>query len=477
MTTNNPLRNIPTLLVIFGATGDLVAKKIAPALFHLYNDGELPDHFRVVGVARQELSHDDFRARIGEGLVAKHHAAEADDISKFLALFTYEVLNFQTEEQYHALSKKLTAIDAEWGICTNKLFYLAVSPEYYPTIFSHLKSSHLTDPCSPEEGWTRVIVEKPFGKDAETAEKLDMTLASLLKEIQIYRIDHYLAKEMLQNIVAFRFSNNLFEMNWGKDLIESIHIRLWEAIGVEDRGGFYDGVGALRDVGQNHLLQMLALVTMEHPLAFESEAIRTKRAEILETLVPPTEEEIKNSTVRSQYEGYRSIKGVVPDSMTETYFKIPASLSHPKWKGVPITLESGKRMEKQVKEIEIAFRHTMPCLCPPGGEHYQNKLFIHIEPREGITINFWSKKPGRNRSMQGLEIEERKFDFSFRDNAGKRAQYTEEYEKLLLDCIAGDQTLFISSREVVAMWKFTDAITEAWQKNLVPLQTYKPNNL
>lgn len=470
----DPQKNIPTILVVFGATGDLMAKKIIPALFHLHEEGALPILFRVVGVGRRPLSQEDFLQRIEEGVAGNQKAKTRRQLKAFFDLFQYERGDFERAEDHKKLSQTLKEIDHTWGVCANKLFYLAVPPALFEGLLLNLASSDLTDSCSPGggslTGWTRVIVEKPFGKDLKTAEALDELLGKLFNEIQIYRIDHYLAKEMLQNILAFRFSNNLFEMNWGNELIEKIHIRLLEKIGVEKRGSFYDGVGAFRDVGQNHLLQMAALVTMDHPAILESEAIRTSRAEILETLVIPSENEIRSSTFRAQYRGYRAIPGVDPDSQTETYFKARARLSSPRWQDVPIILESGKRLKNQIKEIEITFRHPAPCLCPKDkNEHYKNTLTIHLEPKEGITIRFWSKKPGF-----ALEMEERALDFLFRSETN-RAQYAEEYEKLLLDCIAGDQTLFTSSREVKAMWKFTDPIVRAWETENVPLASYKPD--
>ena len=467
----SPSKNIPTILVVLGATGDLMARKITPALFHLFDKNELPNHFQVIGFARRNLSPVQFRNHIKTALL-KHTGTKLkqEKINSFLELFTYHRGQLQSRTAYKKLAKTLDSIDESWGVCSNKLFYLAVPPELYKTILNHLAGSHLTDPCSPEEGWTRIIVEKPFGKDYKSAQELDRLLGQLFEEIQIYRIDHYLAKEMLQNILSFRFSNNLFEEIWSRNFIERIDIKLLESIGVEERGNFYDGLGALRDVGQNHLLQMLALITMEHPENFEAEPIRTKREEILKALRPLSKSEIKTQSFRAQYRGYRQIKGVNPKSQTETYFKIQGRfLSTPRWQGVPVGLESGKRLAKARKDITVTLKHLIPCLCPPGAEHYKNKVVFSIEPKEGIVVQFWSKKPGLQ-----FKIEERDFQFLLRKTVEKR-QYTEEYKKLLLDCIAGDQTLFLSTGEVKAMWRFTDPITRAWEENLVPLETYKPN--
>jgi 6-phosphogluconate dehydrogenase len=311
-------------------------------------------------------------------------------------------------------------------------------------------------------------VEKPFGNDAETARELDELLCSLFREEQIYRIDHYLAKEMLQGIVNFRFANNLFEFVWNRDTIESIEVSLNETLGVEDRGAFYDGVGALRDVGQNHCLQMLALVTMDQPVSLEADAIRTKRAQLLETVKRPTEIEVAQDTFRAQYDGYRDIEGVAPDSDTDTYFKIKTVLQSPRWRSVPITLEGGKRISDGNKEIVVNFRHPQPCLCGPEG-HHMNRVVFKLAPEESIAIEFWTKKPGFEN-----ELEKREFAFFLYEKTEK-LQYVEEYSKLLLDAVRGDQTLFVSTDEVQAMWDFVDPIETAWHQGAVPLETYVPD--
>ena len=464
-----PTKNIPTVFVIFGATGDLMGKKIVPALFHLYEKGALPKMFHVIGFGRRPMSSQEFQAYVA-GLLCQHKTLKIKEETRaaFLKRFSYHQGMFDKEEDYRRLAASLGHIDGQWRVCANKLFHLAVPPQYYETIFTHLHSSGLTSPCSPEEGWTRVIVEKPFGKDFESAQRLDELLGKLFKEIQIYRIDHYLAKEMVQNSLLFRFSNNLFEKTWDQSLIERIELRLLEHIGVEDRGAFYDGVGALRDVGQNHLLQMLALITMDRPSGFSAEGIRASRAALLESLQLPLGEPLSATTYRGQYKGYRAINGVRKDSETETYFKIRATLRGTRFANVPIVLEGGKRVGNAKKEIVVTFRHPEPCLCPTG-EHLKNRLIFHIGPREGISIQFWAKKPGLK-----MELEERTFEFLFRD-LRRNLQYVEEYEKLLLDCIAGDQTLFVSTEEVRAMWKFIDPIVCAWQKNEVPLRQYAPD--
>lgn len=459
---------LPTILVIFGATGNLMTTKITPALFHLFDKERLPELFKVVGFSRRDLG-PLFKDHIHRILTGHRDTREKrEKFAPFLEMFSYQHGFFENADDYKDLSKVLTEIDSEWQVCANKLFYLAVPPQFYETIFQRLAASRLTEPCSPEEGWTRILVEKPFGKDLQTAERLDELLGKLFEEEQIYRIDHYLAKEMLQNILTFRFSNSLFEQGWNNHFVDHIKIELLEQEGVEERGNFYDGLGALRDVGQNHLLQMLALVTMDNPMSYEAEAVRPKRADILKTLRKLSREEVKELTFRAQYLNYRSIPGVKSDSETETYFKIAAYLESPRWQGVPIFLESGKRLGKDRKQISVIFKHIMPCLCPKEAErHFRNGVIFTLEPEESITIYFGSKKTGL-----GMEMEERSFVLPYRKDHQKMP-YIEEYEKILTDCIVGDQTLFVNTDEIRAMWEYTDPIVIAWGENLVPLRFYQ----
>ncbi len=465
-----PLKNIPTIFVAFGATGDLMKRKVLPAIYYSYKHAELPTMFRVIGFSRREWSDDEFRVFV-KGVLEEHAGEKITDdtLKPFLDVFRFQRGTFEDAESYTELKKTFDACDAEWGVCSNKLFYLSVAPEFYETILNELARSGLSDSCAPGQGWTHIIVEKPFGMDSQTAKQIDELLGKLFTEDQIYRIDHYLAKEMLQNILTFRFSNNLFELAWDNRLIESIHVRVLEKIGVEKRGSFYDGVGALRDVGQNHLLQMLALVTMEHPESFEASAIQEKRAEILESLDILSDDAVKKATFRGQYDGYRDIEGVLPSSDTETYFKIRATMSSPRWKGVPMVIESGKRLGEPLKEIVVTFKHPMPCLCPPNGEHHKNEIIFRMEPREEILIEFWSKSLGFT-----FATERREFHYMLREQSA-HVPYVEEYAKLLLDCIRGDQTLFIGTEEIRAMWRFVDPILDAWKRNVRVLETYRPD--
>jgi glucose-6-phosphate 1-dehydrogenase len=478
----NKKSSFPTTFVVLGVTGDLMTKKIAPALFHLHEQGRLPAQFRLVGVSRRDWTDDDLKRHIQAILDVKVKNASSASVAAFLKIVIYHKITFDVFSDYVALGDALKRIDDEHGARSNKLFYLSVPPQSYDTIFTNIHKAGLAEQGDGEDGWTRIVVEKPFGSDEKSAKALDERIAKLFKEEQVYRIDHYLAKETLQNILTFRFFNNLFENNWGRDLIEKIYVRELENVGAEDRGPFYESVGALRDVGQNHLLEMVALVAMDQPRDMSADAIRASRAALLETIKPLTPSDIVKKTFRAQYDGYRAVKGVDPKSDVETYFKVGFELAHPRWQGVPIFIEAGKRVidrkkrEGEITEIEVMFKHEERCLCSlyateDGSkvEHFRNSIVFRQDPREGITIRFWAKKPGLQ-----MKMEERVFNVDLREG-GPASQYTEEYERLLLDCIDGDQTLFVSSREIAAMWRAIDPIVKGWTKGLVPLRHYVPD--
>jgi len=459
----------PTILVVFGATGDLMARKVVPSLFYLRSKGLLPERLCVVGFGRRDWEDADLQAHVRGILADKVPHATAEDREEFLQLFRYQRGEFHEDADYAATADRLGRIQDEWGVCANKLFYLAVPPEHYETIFRRLAGSGLTIACSDADGWTRVLVEKPFGDDQDTARALDTLLGSLFREEQIYRIDHYLAKEMLQGIMNFRFANNLFETEWSRSAIESIDITLLESIGAEKRGAFYDNVGALRDVGQNHLLQMLALVTMEQPVSSAADDVRDARAALIESLAPMTPGEVATSTFRAQHEGFRDIVGVRPESQTETYFRLRTTMCGPRWAGVPVTMQAGKRMGPARKEITVNMRHPEPCIMCSEDAHYTNRVVFTLEPQDRIEIVFYAKRPGFTD-----EVEERRFSF-FLYEKSEKTQYVEEYGKLLFDAMRGDSTLFVSTREVDAGWRFIDPIVDGWEAGLVPLATYTPD--
>lgn len=450
----------PTNLVLYGITGDLAHKKIIPALYHLYQKNLLPELFNVIGFSRRDLSKEDVD-KLVRTIIKIHRdiMPSEEDLKGFLKYFTYVQGNFTNLEDYKKLGEKLGLIDNEWASCSSKLYYLSVPPAFYKDIFNNIAKSGLAKECSDETGWTRVIVEKPFGQDLGTAKELDMLLAELFREEQIFRIDHFVAKEMLQNIIAFRFANKFIENSWDNNSIESIEIYFPEDFGVENRTNFYEGVGALRDVGQNHLLQILALTTMEEPKNFSDKEIRTKRAEILKKLHIPNVEEIKQITFRGQYESYKYAENIPENSKTETYFKIKTFLEYPKWENVPIILESGKNMHEKDLKIYVNFKVK---------NGVKNLVTFDLDGADmGIYIDFWAKKPGLK-----MELEKRKLSFSLLEDC-EECSFAEPYEKLILDCMNGDQTLFISSAEIKALWRFIDPIICAWDSNEVPLVKYK----
>jgi len=468
---NENKKNIPSIFTIFGVTGDLAAKKIIPSLWHLFQHGRLPERLSVIGFSRREFSDKEFKDLILEA-VKKHADSSIEDkeIDSFFELFTYQAGTFEDTKAFQSLSDRIVEIESSWNMCANKLFYLAVPPSSYEQIFKNLAGVKLNVPCGGDPGWSRILIEKPFGTDLRSAQELQSLLSSYFKEEQIYRIDHYLFKEIIQGIENFRFSNNLFENAWDNTMIERINIRLLESIGVEDRGSFYDSIGTLRDVGQNHILTMLAAITMEYPTGMNVREIRKNRATILETLRPWTEETVQKETYRSQYLNYKNIRGVAQNSDTETYFALKTDLLHPRWSGIPIFMEAGKRMGESRKEIILTLKHPKVCLLCERGPHAPNRIVFRLEPNDEVVIHFWTKKPGFEKV-----IEERVFSFFLYEKETK-VQYVEEYEKIINAAMEGDQTLFISSNEVLVSWRFTDPVIEGWKQGLAPLTEYKPDS-
>ncbi len=462
-----PHLKTPSILVILGATGDLASKKIIPSLWRLFKENLLPDKCAIVGFAKDKLSPQEFHAYIQKNLKEEHGKASAEEVNSFMALFTYLAGSFESEHSFEEINSHIHKLEDQWNICTNKVFFLAASPHFYEDIFKNLAKVKLNIPCGGDLGWTRILIEKPFGHDVASSQKLQHMLSKYFKEEQIYRIDHYLAKEIVQGIANFRFSNNLFEHSWNKSLIEKIEVRLLETIGVEQRGSFYDAFGALRDVGQNHLLELLALITMPFPEKIYPLVIRQHRAEILETLKPWNAQSLKKDTYRAQYDGYLDIDGVKKDSATETFFSLKTELENPDWQGVPIIIEAGKKCAEVQKEIVVTMKHPPTCfLCQPP-HHTQNQVIFRIEPKSQILIKFWARKPGFE-----TKLEERFFTFFLYDQEDK-VQYAQEYAKLFYEAMAGDQTSFASDDEVAALWRFTEPVVNAWKQNLVPMNHYQ----
>jgi len=457
---------LPTTIVIFGGTGDLSKRKLLPAFFSLYSKDILPDKFRLVGVSRTERPDNEFRDIIKDSVIKYSRYKEkvlSEKLNEFSDFACYLSGKFEDKETYKKLAQHLLEVDEELGVCSNKLFYLAVPPQNYKTILKNLESSGLTIPCSKEEGWTRVLIEKPFGSDYKTAEELDALLGKLFREEQIFRIDHYLAKETIQNILTFRFTNSLFEPIWNRDHIEKMEIKLLEKLDVSTRGSFYDGIGALRDVGQNHILQILAAMTMENPRSLDAEHIRKKRAELLASLKLISKKDIPKLTLSGQYRGYREEEGVAKDSNTETYFNIKAFIDNKRWEGIPFILESGKALSETKTEVKIYFKEKKPCFC--SGEHkkhkHQNIITFRIQPDESIFIDFFVKRPSLV-----MDYEKKELCFEYGGDI-LSSMMPDAYEKILFDCMMGDQTLFTNTKEILASWKFITSILEGW-KDVAP---------
>lgn len=450
----------PTIFVIFGVTGDLAARKLLPALIALYSKRKLPQRFSVIGFSRRTFTREEFRELIRSKLNIKPGEFKEEDIKHFMDHMCYEQGMFDEPAAYRRLAMRIQEIDSRWGQCSNKLFHLSVPPSLYEGILNNLSDSRLTEPCADETGWTRVLIEKPFGRDLETARGLDKLLGSLFKEEQIFRIDHYLAKEALQNIIAFRFANSLFEPIWRREFVDKIHIKFFEEGDVGERGDSYDEVGALKDVGQNHMLMMLAAVTMDRPRSFASDDIRTERARALRKLEVATGSSLKECAMRGQYAGYTSVPGVPRSSQAETYFRIKSFVQNSRWKGVPIYLESGKAMSESKVEIDVYFKSTKK-----DGE--QNILTFRIQPDEGIKIKFFVKTPGYE-----FKTEPKPLKFKYSEQvAPDWQQKLTDYERLIHNAFIGDQTLFASTDEIMASWRFIADVTKAWAK--IPLIIYQ----
>jgi glucose-6-phosphate 1-dehydrogenase len=435
---------MPTIFFIFGITGDLARTKLIPALHKLFVAGLLPPKFHIVGFGRREWTQEEFKAYV-KGL--KLSEGEVD--SRFLQHLAYQQGNFDAPKDYQASREAVKKIDDSFGQCSNKLFYLAVPPIHYKTILMNLHASGISKACGGKLGWSRILIEKPFGHDLIMARSLNALLGKLFKEDQIFRIDHYLAKETLQNIVAFKMANPVFDALWNKDHVEKVDIIFHEEKTVGARGAFYDGVGALRDVGQNHMLQMLSLIAMDKPSKMDAKTIHALRGKVVKHLVPLHKKALARDVSRGQYEGYTKEPGVALGSKTETYFKIKAFLSLPRWKGVPFYLESGKGFAVSEVVMKVHFKGDL-----------QNILTFHIQPKESIELLLWGKDPTGT-----AEYIQHPLSFAFPPHGRRDA-----YEKILLDCIAGDQMLFASTAEVEDAWKFIMPILKGWDN--LPLHIY-----
>jgi len=454
----------PCIVVIFGASGDLTKRKLLPALFHLEQQHLLPKEFVVVGVARRDLSAT-FAGDMQDGILKGGGVDRGDSALKpFIDRVKYFATEFDNDEGFDKLKAFLADLDQQYGTKGNRLFYLAVAPEYFADIAERLAKHGMTQPKDKGQ-WINIIIEKPFGTDLESARKLNDELNHVLDEHQIFRIDHYLGKETVQNILVFRFGNGIFEPVWNRNFIDSVEITAAESIGIEGRGPFYEKAGALRDVIQNHVMEVLSFVAMEPPDSFESQAVRTEKLKVWRAIDPIPAE----NTVRGQYGpgvidgqaviGYRQEDRVSPQSTTETFAGMKLYIENWRWAGVPFYIRAGKRLKKRVTEVTVTFKQAPLHLFKtsnPKSRLCPNVLKIRIQPDEGISLEIGAKVPGPTTNVKSVRM-----NFSYAEAFGKSS--ANGYERLLLDSMLGDGTLFAHRDGVEATWALMTPILEAWK--------------
>jgi glucose-6-phosphate 1-dehydrogenase len=464
-----------TTLTIFGVTGDLAHRKLLPALYNLAHEGALPERFNLVGVSRREMPDDEFRA-MAKGAIEKFSRREPDAtvLEGLLGRMRYVGFSFDDVPSYGRLSETLDRLDEESGGKLNRNYYLSTAPEYFPIIVGALKEAGLN--YDPDVD-VRCIIEKPFGTDLESALALQQVVDHVFREQQVYRIDHYLGKETVQNVMAFRFANFMFEPVWNRNYIDHIQITAAEDIGIGSRAGYYDKSGALRDLVQNHMLQLLTLVCMEPPASFEADKVRDEKVKVLQAITPPTPEEVRRDTVRAQYTagveggeevvGYLQEDGVPEDSRTETYAALRLEVHNWRWAGVPIFLRTGKHLARKVTEIAVQLKPVPHLAFQSHGSVgvKPNQLVLTMQPNEGVSLSLGAKIPGSSMRIRPVNME-------FLYGSAFMSQSPEAYERLILDAMRGEATLFTRSDEVIAQWSIIDPILKAWAEDTEPLHTY-----
>ncbi len=453
-------------IVIFGASGDLTRRKLMPSLYDLYRKGRLPKNWRIVGVSRTDYSDDAFRAEVEAGV--KEFARSMYNAKQW-AEFAANVCYFRGDLTDFAQLQSIDRMLCEWedGRHGNRLYYLSIAPNLYEQAVANLGAA---DMVHQDHGWRRVVIEKPFGNDLASARALNQAVHRVLDESQIYRIDHYLGKETVQNLLIFRFANSLYEPVWNRNYIDHVQITAAETVDVGHRAEFYDKVGVVRDMMQNHVMQLLALVATEPPTSFDAEAIRNEKSKVFQSIRPIRPENVASCTVRGQYRTYRDTKGVAPGSTTPTFAAIRYYIDNWRWQGVPFYMRSGKALAAKSTEITIFFKRPPHVMfpMPEGAQLAPNYLSICIQPDEGIEFSFQAKVPDTAAEMRTVDM-----SFQYEQSFGAMA-IPEAYERLLLDVIKGDPSLFTRSDAIELCWQLIDPILETWQsKHAPPLSFYE----
>jgi glucose-6-phosphate 1-dehydrogenase len=466
----------PTALVIFGATGDLAHRKLLPAIYNLAHEGALPERFELIGVGRRDQAHTDFRqATLASIERFCRRQPDKGVLEGLLSDIRYVQGSFDEDEVYAEVARTLNEFDELAGRALNRIFYLSTAPEFFPLIAQKLGAAGLNK-C--EEAEVRIVIEKPFGYDLPSARKLNAQLLEVFDEPQIFRIDHYLGKETVQNLMAMRFANALFEPVWNRNYIDNVQITAAEDIGIEGRAGYYERAGALRDLVQNHMLQLLALLAMEPPTAFDANRLRDEKLKVLEAIVPPSVEDVASMAVRAQYgpgvigghrvPGYREEPGVAPDSRTPTFAALRLHVSNWRWAGVPFYLRTGKRLARKLTEIAVILRPVPHIALQSSGSVgiQANQIVFTLQPDEGVSVSIGAKIPGSRMRIRPVSME-------FRYGTSFLSESPEAYERLILDVMRGDATLFTRNDEIEALWGIVDPILQAWDADTTtPIPQY-----
>jgi glucose-6-phosphate 1-dehydrogenase len=464
-TETNPAVTDPVTVVLFGASGDLAKRKVIPAMYDLAIHGALGPRYAIVGYARTPMTDESFRAMAGEAAksISEVGPIDAKKWDEFASNLYYHSGEYGKAEDYTKLLRCLEEVEKQKNLCGNRMYYLSTPPEVYPHIVNQLGEAGLARPCSPNS-WAHIIIEKPFGRDLASARELNKIVLGVFEESQIYRIDHYLGKDTVQNLLVLRFSNGIFEPLWNRNYVDHVQITAAETLGVERRGGFYETAGALRDMIQSHVLQLTSLMSLEPPAQFDATAVRNEKIKILQSIRPFDLKMVADCVVRGQYAsgtiegkavpGYRQEPGVSPHSRTETFVAMQLLIDNWRWAGVPVYLRTGKRLAKRSTEIVIQFKRA-PTIVFRGREVEDNRLILNIQPDEGISFSFGAKRPGTEMGIGHVSM-----NFSYHEAFGNGTRSA--YATLLGDCVRGDATLFDRADSVEAAWALVDPILDVW---------------